>query len=66
MMIKKLTMILDFAGPPNTYTSPNELIPYIEENFISLSECQEIINYTNESIGIMTAVNHSEDDYSNL
>ena len=36
-------------------------IIYIEDNFISPSQCQEIINYTNESLGIMTAVGHSED-----
>ena len=36
-------------------------IIYIEDNFISSSQCQEIINYTNESLGIMTAVGHSED-----
>jgi len=34
---------------------------YIEENFISPSQCQQIINYTNESLGIMTAIGHSED-----
>jgi len=34
---------------------------YIEENFISPDQCQQIINYTNESLGIMTAVGHSED-----
>ena len=34
---------------------------YIEDNFISPSQCQEIINYTNESLGIMTAIGHSED-----
>ena len=33
---------------------------YIEENFISHNQCQQIINYTNESLGIMTAVGHSE------
>ena len=36
-------------------------IIYIEDNFISPDQCKEIIKYTNESLGIMTAVGHSED-----
>jgi len=36
-------------------------IIYIEDNFISPSQCQELINYANESLGIMTAVGHGED-----
>ena len=54
-----------FAGPPNTYHHLKKLI-YIEDNFISPSQCQEIINYTNESLGIMTAIGHSEEHYSNF
>ena len=52
-----LTLVLLAHQIPTQF----EKIIYIEDNFISPSQCQEIINYTNESLGIMTAVGHSED-----